>query len=183
VDLNTDKTALRAELRRRRRELAKALPGAAQDAAAHAHGKLTGAVAGLYQPMGAEMDPSPLIAGLDALALPVALYRDRPLTFRAWTPGDPLVSDAFGIAAPGPDAAEVMPDLVIAPVLGFDRFGARLGQGAGHYDRTLEALRRIKPIWVVGLAYSGQEVERLPAEPHDQPLDAILTETGYRSFR
>lgn len=184
MDPITDKTALRARLRSLRRDLAAALPHAAQDAAAHAAGKLAGATVSLYQPMGAELDPRPLAQGLVArLALPVALHRDAPLQFRAWTPGEPLVPDAFGIAAPGPEAAEVLPDLVIAPVLGFDRFGARLGQGAGHYDRTLEALRRIKPVFVVGLAYSGQEVERLPVEPHDQRLDAILTETGYRPFR
>ncbi|HEY9216874.1 MAG TPA: 5-formyltetrahydrofolate cyclo-ligase, partial [Phenylobacterium sp.] len=76
-------------------------------------------------------------------------------------------------------AAQVAPDLVLAPLLAFDRRGHRLGQGAGHYDRTLANLRAAKPVWVVGLAYAGQEVEEIPAEPHDQRLDAILTETGY----
>jgi 5-formyltetrahydrofolate cyclo-ligase len=68
---------------------------------------------------------------------------------------------------------------VIAPVLAFDRAGQRLGQGAGHYDRTLANLRALRPVFVLGLAYAGQEVEALPAEPHDERLDAILTETAY----
>ena len=55
----------------------------------------------------------------------------------------------------------------------------RLGQGAGHYDRAIANLRAIKPVFVLGLAYAGQEVDALPMEPHDQRLDAILTETGY----
>ena len=71
------------------------------------------------------------------------------------------------------------PDLVIAPVPAFDRRGGRVGQGGGHYDRTLEALRAGKKVFVLGLAYSGQEIEAAPMESHDQKLDAILTETGY----
>ncbi len=68
---------------------------------------------------------------------------------------------------------------MIAPLLAFDREGHRLGQGAGHYDRTLQGLRERGPVWVIGLAYAGQEIDGVPREPHDQPLDAILTETGY----
>ncbi len=73
--------------------------------------------------------------------------------------------------------------MVIAPLLAFDRGGGRLGQGGGHYDRTLEALRVQGRVFVVGLAYAGQEVAEVPSEPHDQKLDAILTETGYIEFR
>ena len=67
--------------------------------------------------------------------------------------------------------------------MAFDRTGGRLGQGAGHYDRTLENLRRGGRVFVLGLAYAGQEVAKAPAEPHDQRLDAILTETGYIEVR
>ncbi len=74
------------------------------------------------------------------------------------------------------------PDLVLVPLLAFDPYGGRLGQGGGYYDRTLAQLRAERPVFVLGLAYAGQEVERLPAETHDQPLDAVLTETGLRSF-
>ena len=67
-------------------------------------------------------------------------------------------------------------------MLAFDAGGARLGQGAGYYDRTLERLRAQGPVFVIGLAYAGQQVDRLRAEPHDQPLDAILTERGLQLF-
>jgi 5-formyltetrahydrofolate cyclo-ligase len=71
------------------------------------------------------------------------------------------------------------PDLVITPLLAFDLFGGRLGQGGGYYDRTLEALRARKPVVALGLAYAGQQIARAPVEPHDQTLDAILTEKAY----
>jgi 5-formyltetrahydrofolate cyclo-ligase len=68
---------------------------------------------------------------------------------------------------------------VVAPLLAFDRAGRRLGQGAGHYDRALAELRAVRPVFVLGLGFSGQEVDELPHEAHDQRLDAILTETDY----
>lgn len=102
------------------------------------------------------------------------------MTFRRWTVGDTLARDAAGLPAPEPHAEILRPDLIISPLLAFDRQGARLGQGAGWYDRTLVDLRAVHDVWVVGLAYSGQEVARVPAEDHDQRLDAILTEAGYR---
>jgi 5-formyltetrahydrofolate cyclo-ligase len=136
-----------------------------------------------YCPTGSEMDPRPLMTRLAEggaqPCLPVAASRDAPLEFRLWDPREPLEPDAFGIPAPPPWADAVSPDLVIAPLLAFDRRGNRLGQGAGHYDRTLANLRAEKTVFVLGLAYSGQEVDVLPAEAHDEPLDAILTETEY----
>lgn len=140
-----------------------------------------------YHALGSEMDPAPLLARFRAAgaltALPVAKDRESPLSFRAWSPGDTLIPDGFGIPSPDPDAPEVTPSLVIAPVLAFDRAGGRLGQGAGHYDRTIAALRKRLPVFVLGLAYTGQEVAALPLEPHDIPLDAILTENGYIPVR
>lgn len=184
----SEKTALRAQLRGLRKKLAAQAPGAAEAAAAALPLDRLPAFQSfsLYQPMGSELDPRPLWAVLSRHgaqgSLPLAADRDTVLEFRAWSPGDALEADAFRIPAPIPEAAIVLPDIVIAPVLGFDAHGNRLGQGAGHYDRTLDALRRIKPVFVVGLAYAGQHVGRLPDEPHDQPLDAILTEAGYHSF-
>jgi 5-formyltetrahydrofolate cyclo-ligase len=115
------------------------------------------------------------------LALPAAESADASLIFRAFSTGDPLAPDAFGIASPLPDAPEVQPDLIITPLLAFDRFGGRIGQGGGHYDRTLAAMRaRARaPVFVLGLAYAGQQVARAPMEVHDQRLDAILTEKAY----
>lgn len=185
-----DKTALRARLRGLRRKLADAAPDAAQRAASllpldrlPAFQTFSGYVA-----MGAEIDPRPLMRRLSEFGalggLPVAAERDGPLEFRVWDFTHPLQPDAFGIPAPPLEAERLVPDLVIAPLLAFDRRGVRLGQGAGHYDRTIAALRLKRPVFVLGLAYAGQELEGdLPQEPHDQPLDAILTEIGYRAFR
>jgi 5-formyltetrahydrofolate cyclo-ligase len=105
------------------------------------------------------------------------------LIFRAYSPGQPLEPDAVKIPSPTQAARTLIPDLVIAPVLAFDCDGHRLGQGAGHYDRTLAALRERGTVWVIGLAYAGQQIDQVPHEPHDQPLDAILTETGYHVVR
>jgi 5-formyltetrahydrofolate cyclo-ligase len=179
------KIVLRLQVRDLRRELARKTPDAAEQAVAHLPTTLLAKakiVAG-YRPQGAEIDPWPLMAAFAKagarLALPAALGLDAPLVFRAYADGDRLEPDAVGIPAPTNDAPIVEPDLVITPLLAFDRPGARMGQGGGHYDRTLDAMRARGPVFVLGLAYAGQQVARIPAEPHDQPLDAILTEKEY----
>ena len=107
---------------------------------------------------------------------------DNSLLFAPWRPGDPLVSNRFGIPEPGLEAASLLPAsamaMVVLPLLGFGRKGQRLGTGGGFYDRTL-AFRRETPAppWLVGAAYSFQELDGLVAEPWDVPLDAIATET------
>ena len=128
----------------------------------------------------AETPDRQLAAAGWALALPVVLDKDDgEMVFRRWDRTAPLVHDAIGLRGPPPEAPMVQPDLVITPLLAFQRDGLRLGQGGGYYDRALEALRATKKIFVLGLAYSGQQVENLPHEPHDQRLDAILTEKEY----
>jgi 5-formyltetrahydrofolate cyclo-ligase len=187
MPLTADKNALRATLRRQRRSLAATAPDAAERAAAALPDDLLGrfAIVAGYHALGAELDPGPLLRRLAAagaaIALPAATP-DAPLTFRLVRPGEAPQPDAFGIPSPPPTAPEVSPDLIVAPVLAFDVQGRRLGQGGGHYDRTLQALRAARSVWVIGLAYAGQQVDDLPAEAHDQPLDAVLTETGYRTF-
>jgi 5-formyltetrahydrofolate cyclo-ligase len=179
------KTALRLQMRAVRKDLAASGPGAAELAANHLPEAMLGryAIVSGYRAQGSEFDPWPLLQRLAAagarLALPVAVDRDSALTFRAYSSHDRMVPDAFGIPAPPPGAEVVEPDLVIVPILAFDRAGHRMGQGAGHYDRTIATLRARRPPFVLGLAYAGQEVARIPAEPHDQALDAILTENGY----
>ena len=183
-----NKDALRRELRARRRELHAALPdGGERAAAAWAEGGAGPySCAALYWPTGSEIDPRPLGLRLAAqgaaLCLPTVTGPGEPLAFRRWLPGDELVSDTIGMLGPAPGSEALRPDLVVTPLLAFDGAGRRLGQGGGYYDRTLEQLRREGGVFVLGLAFAGQEVEKLPAEPHDQPLDAVLTEAGWRSF-
>ena len=148
-----------------------------------------GAVVAGHQPFRTEIDPRPLLRALArsgcVLALPVTPPRgsDDGLVFRLWREGDALVRSAFGVHEPPSDAPLVEPDLVLTPLLAFDRSGARLGYGAGHYDRTLPRLTARRGFRAVGLAYAAQEVERLPAEAHDHPLDGIVTERAYIPVR
>jgi 5-formyltetrahydrofolate cyclo-ligase len=185
------KAILRAHMRPLRRSLVRDHPEADWQVADHAPEmlrklKLTkpGVVA-VYRASGNEMDPRPLAEAMIKLgwrmALPACEAADAPVVFRAFKPGDRLAPDNANIAAPLDSAPQVLPDIIIAPLLAFDRHGGRLGQGGGYYDRTIEALRATAwPPAFVGLAYAGQEVERVPIDRHDQKLDAILTESGYR---
>lgn len=186
ADVLPEKTAFRSELRARRRRLAAETPDAGQRAAAlwPAARFAEARVVALYHAAGSELDPSPLRGRLKPgqVALPVAVSRQGPLIFRLHGAGQALVPDALGIPAPELSAPAVLPDVVVAPLLAFDRRGGRLGQGGGHYDRTIANLRRMKRVFVVGLAYAGQELPEIPLEPHDQRLDAILTETDYVEF-
>lgn len=190
----TMKASLRMEARARRKGLLVERPEADWMAADRA-GEMLAALGirregtiGLYKALGAELDPRPLGDLLARqgwrLALPAVTDLEGPLAFRAWRPGERLVQDLSGLSAPMASAPEVQPDLILVPLLAFDRAGGRLGQGGGHYDRSLAALRaEPDPPIAVGFAYSGQEVGRLPREAHDQPLDGILTEAGYIAVR
>lgn len=133
-----------------------------------------------YSPIGTEADPQPALARLVAshgLCLPVTHGRGVPLTFHRWTPGETLQSAGFGTAAPV-TAEAVRPDVLVVPLLAFDRQGGRLGYGAGHYDRSLAELRAQGPVAAYGFAYGAQAFDVLPQEPTDQPLDGIITEAG-----
>lgn len=151
-----------------------------------------GKVAALYHGLGSELPTGHLAAHLAeagwTLALPSVEGADPDgaggtMVFQRWTPGELLDHDTIGLVAPPAGADVVEPDLVIAPLLAFDRDGRRLGQGGGYYDRALAALRARKAVFVLGLAYVGQETHGLPIEPHDQRLDAILTESEYIAAR
>ncbi|MBO9708609.1 MAG: 5-formyltetrahydrofolate cyclo-ligase [Caulobacter sp.] len=188
------KAALRLLVRNRRKDLAKARPDADRAVVEVARAPLAarfpdpaGKVAALYVALGSELDPRTLAEALAAqgwtLALPSVEGAQRAMVFRRWAPGQPLTRDAIGMTAPEPSSPLVEPDLVVAPLLAFDRRGRRLGQGGGYYDRALEALRARREVFVLGLAYVGQETHGLPNEPHDQGLDAILTESEYIAVR
>ena len=179
------KRALRAEARARRRAAAAALPPAQAGAAAAENffGAIpvpAGAVVSGYWPLADEMDPRPILRRLAAaghvIGLPVVTGRGAPLVFRCWHPDADLVAGTFGVMTPGPEAPEVVPRVVLAPLLAFDRAGYRLGYGGGFYDRTLEALRAKGEVLAVGLGYACQEVAAVPREPTDQRLDWLVTE-------
>ncbi len=144
-----------------------------------------GAVVSAYWPFRAEIDPRPLIQRLvragARIALPVtpAKGSDRPLSFHLWSAHEALTCSALGVPEPHPSAELVDPDILLVPLLAFDRRGGRLGYGAGHYDRTLEHLRRRKAVRAIGLAFAAQEIGRVPMDEHDQRLDAILTERAF----
>jgi len=140
-----------------------------------------------YSAIRSEIDPLPLMQTLAAqgarLALPAVAAAGRELIFRAWCLGDRLRPGPLGIKEPSPDAGEVLPDIMLVPLAAFDRFGQRIGYGAGHYDLTFAHLRKIKPVIGVGLAFAVQEIEAIPALAHDVALDYVLTETKTFEFR
>ena len=148
---------------------------------------MPGAVVAGYSPIRSEIDPAPLLRKLAApgvqLALPAIIAGDQPLKFRAWSPSDRLRRGPLGILEPAPDAAEIIPDILLIPLAAFDRLGHRIGYGAGHYDRTLAQLRELKAITAIGVAFAAQQVEAVPALLHDVALDYVLTETQVLDFR
>ena len=108
--------------------------------------------------------------------LPIVIAPEEPLIFRAWAPGDALVPGAWDIPVPVDSAPEVLPDVLLVPMLAFDRKGFRLGYGGGFYDRTLEKLRELKKVVAIGVAYHAQMVDEVPVGIHDAPLDYVMTE-------
>jgi 5-formyltetrahydrofolate cyclo-ligase len=139
-----------------------------------------GAIVSGFSPLKSEINPVPLMRAFAAagaqLALPVVMGKGKPLTMRAWTFGAPLASGVWGIREPPPQAPEVFPDILIVPLLAFDRAGQRIGYGAGYYDMTIARLRGMKKITAVGIAYAAQEIAEVPSTPRDAALDLVLTE-------
>ncbi|MFS8037444.1 5-formyltetrahydrofolate cyclo-ligase [Xanthobacter sp. AM11] len=157
---------------------------ASRQAAGHALaaiGPAAGRTIALFAPFRDEIDTAPLaaalrVAGAD-LCLPVIEARDAPLLFRRWAAGAPLVAaGAFRIPEPPADAPLVSPALLLVPLAAFDRHGYRIGYGAGFYDRTLAGLRAHGPVSALGFAFACQEVEGVPHEAHDEPVDMMVTE-------
>ncbi|GHF00244.1 5-formyltetrahydrofolate cyclo-ligase [Aliiroseovarius zhejiangensis] len=133
-----------------------------------------------YMPIRTEITPVPVMAAMSAhgpVCVPVIGKPGEPLRFALWTPECEMVEGAFGAFIPA-TRQFVEPEVLIVPLLAFDRKGGRLGYGGGFYDRTLEGLRDKRPTLAIGYAYSGQEVDAVPLEPTDQLLDAIVTEDG-----
>src|SRR5205807_2246957 len=129
------------------------------------------AVVSGFMPLKSEINPVPLMRKLAEagvkLALPVLVGRGKPLIMRAYAFGDALASGQWGIREPKPDAPEVFPDILLVPLLAFDRSGHRIGYGAGYYDMTITALRAHKSVTAIGIAFAAQEIAAIPATPRD----------------
>ncbi|NNF80762.1 MAG: 5-formyltetrahydrofolate cyclo-ligase [Rhizobiales bacterium] len=138
-------------------------------------------VSGFY-PYKSEIDLLGLLRRLSGegrtTCLPIVLKAGQPLLFKAWAPGEATEPGAWDIPIPVASAQTVEPDIMLVPLLSFDRAGYRLGYGGGFYDRTIEMFRGNKQLTAVGVAYAAQEVEEVVRGKHDQPLDWVLTETG-----
>ena len=136
-----------------------------------------GRIVSAYWPFRGEPDLRGMMQRLTAsgaeCALPVVIARGQPLVFRAWASGEPLERGVWSIPVPA-EGREVVPDVVIAPVVGFDRRCYRLGYGGGFFDRTLAALRN-KP-QIIGVGASHAEIPTIHPQPHDVPMDMIVTE-------
>ncbi len=175
------KAALRRTSRQRRREAASSGVSAVvcrrllDSLAIPADATVSG-----YWPLRDELDPRPILSALatrgQRLCLPVVVESGAPLVFRGWKPDVSLEPAAFGTQVPGADCPVLEPDLLLVPLLAFDRRGFRLGYGGGFYDRTLATLRGRRPVLAVGLAFAAQEVDAVPVEAGDEPLDRIVTE-------
>lgn len=141
-------------------------------------GDTEGKVIAAFMPILSEIDPLPFMAemaGANTICVPVIQGAGMPLVFHCWTPGCDMVEGPFGALVPR-DGVAVEPDILIVPLVAFDRRCYRLGYGGGFYDRTLAGLRARKLVRAYGFAYVAQMAEDLPLEPTDQPLDAVVTE-------
>jgi 5-formyltetrahydrofolate cyclo-ligase len=132
---------------------------------------------GLYWRFKGEFGPRPLARSLHRqgvrLALPVVIARARPLMFREWTPGAPMAPGIWNIPVPA-EGETLSPTVLLAPLVGFDGCGYRLGYGGGYYDRTLAAAMP-RPL-AIGVGFEASRLETIHPQPHDIPMDLIVTE-------
>ncbi len=133
-----------------------------------------------YRPIRSEVDPGAAVDGFLARGQAVALPVVTPdgLVFRAWRVGDPLIRGRFGLSEPEASAPVVEPDALVVPLAAFDRAGQRIGYGRGYYDGAIARLSALHPVLTVGIGFRAQAVDRVPAEPHDRPLQWVITEAG-----
>ena len=143
--------------------------------------QIGGSVVSGFWPIRTEIDPRPAMEVISVdrhICLPVVQGAGQPLVFRNWQPRAAMEEGAFGAAIPK-DETLCVPDILIVPLAAFDEKGYRLGYGGGFYDRTLEGLRANGRAMAIGFAYDVQlSTDPLPIEPTDQPLDAMVTESG-----
>jgi 5-formyltetrahydrofolate cyclo-ligase len=142
-----------------------------------------GPVAG-YWPYKSEADPRPLMAMARGYGRPLALpvIQHPHVIFRRWIEGVDLADAGFGTLGPDASADEVVPAVLLVPLAAFDQQGNRIGWGQGHYDRVIARLAAAGELLTIGIAFSFQQVDAVPAEQHDRPLDAVVTELGAIAF-
>lgn len=140
---------------------------------------IAGKTVSVYWPFQGEPNLRDWMAAISAQGatclLPVVTEKAGPLTFRTWHPGARLERGVLGILVPT-EGSERQPDIVIAPVVGYDRGCYRLGVGGGYFDRTLAALSPRPP--AIGIGFSQQQIRTINPQPHDIPMDAVVTEDG-----
>ena len=179
-DLNSLKSAARKAAFARRKEAFDTAHGAQSAYLSEVLAGYRGVPLAGYAPMRTEIDPLPAMAEAAAhgpVGMPVIRAASTPLDFREWTPECAMIAGTFGAFIP--ERGEwIEPEIVIVPLVAFDRKGGRLGYGGGFYDRTLERLRARRATLAIGFAFAAQEAEGLPLEPTDQTLDLIVTEAG-----
>ncbi|WP_208758213.1 5-formyltetrahydrofolate cyclo-ligase [Rhizobium glycinendophyticum] len=189
-----EKRALKAALRNERLALRDQIDPAVRlefglamaDFAGEAIDLEPGMVVSGFFPIRSEADIRPLMARLKArgarLCLPVVMDKET-IVFRELVTGAELVDTGFGTRGPGPEAEVLDPDLLLVPLSAFDAKGNRIGYGAGHYDRAIARLReKGRNPRLIGIAFDCQEVAEVPDEAHDVRLEAVLTESGLRTF-
>lgn len=143
-------------------------------------GGAKGRVFSAYWPIKGEPDLRPLMAELHDVgvifALPLVETKSAPLTFRRWTPETQMVRGDWNIPVPPPEAPVVTPEITLAPLVGWSSDGYRLGYGGGYFDRTLAALKP-RP-FAIGVGFASARLATIYPQPHDIPLDIIVTEDG-----
>jgi 5-formyltetrahydrofolate cyclo-ligase len=171
------KAALRAEASALRRKVWLNSGANAREALAES-GAMQAQCAAGYFPLPGEFDPLPLLGALHEQGLRLALPVVRPgpdLIFREWQPGAPLKRGKSGLQEPSDAYPELVPDIVLVPLLAFDRAGNRLGYGKGYYDAASRKLRRRGKVAAIGIGFDEQEFAQVPRAPQDEPMDMILT--------
>lgn len=175
----SQKKLLRIAMKEKRALLSQEIPDAGERVASHffAHFNLEHhQIVGAYWPIGSELDVRPLMKKLLEHGFKCALPRITPqgLEFHLWTEDLPLVKGSFHVHEPLSSDTSVFPDILLVPLLSFDKRRHRLGYGQGHFDRYLHE----HPTVSIGIAFKGQEIEEVPTQAHDFALDYVLTEEG-----
>lgn len=180
--LRAARQAMRGEDRRAAGE---ALVAYLRDLLAARFGEMRGRVVSAYWPIKGEPDLRPSMADLHAagatIALPLVEVKHAPLVFRRWTPETRMVRGDWNIPVPPCKAARVTPEITLAPLMGWDPAGYRLGYGGGYFDRTLAALSP-RPV-TLGVGFQSAQIDTIHPQPHDIALDVIVTEAGLQVDR